>query len=147
MGCHTWYKKLVTNNQEEIKIKVREIITKSEYNWYEFTNIEDLFESDEEWVEEIFDYVCDFLDIIKVNGIWGIYDYAEEFGFDEPRIGGYPETIITSADEMFKVMETGLVGVTGGYFNFYWNKERDEEIRNNIREFFKIHPNGIIEFG
>lgn len=29
MGCHTWYRKLVTNNQEEIVKRVRDVIAVS----------------------------------------------------------------------------------------------------------------------
>lgn len=37
-GCHTWYTKLVTNNQEEIVKIVRDVIAASKhYDWYEFT--------------------------------------------------------------------------------------------------------------
>lgn len=149
MGCHTWYKKLITNNQEEVIEKVRDVIFMSKYyNWYEFTDLKDLFESEEEWVEEISDYVYNNIDgLIKVNGVFGIYESANGYDTDEPRIGGYPDTIIKSADEMFKAMEDGLIGWKGDNYNFYWDKEREDYIRNNIIEFFKNHPDGIIEFG
>jgi len=149
MGCHTWYKKLITNNQNEVIEKVRDVIFISKYyNWYEFTDLKDLFENNEEWVEEIAEYVYDSIDgLVNVNGVFGIYDGANGYDTDEPRIGGYPDTIITSAEEMFEVMETGLINCEGKHFNFYWDKEREEYIRNNIVEFFKNHPDGIIEFG
>ena len=70
MGCHTWYRKLVTNNQEEIVKRVRDVIAVSEhYYWYEFTDLKDLFESSEEWLQEISEYVYDSVDgLINVNG-------------------------------------------------------------------------------
>jgi hypothetical protein len=47
MGCHTTYKKLITNNQEEIVSKISLIISLSEnYKWYKFTSIKDFFEND-----------------------------------------------------------------------------------------------------
>ena len=149
MGCHTWYKKLVTNNQEEIVKRVRDVIAVSKhYDWYEFTNLKDLFESNEEWIREIAEYVYDSVDgLVNVNGTYGIYDGANGYDTDEPRIGGYPDTIIKSADEMFKAMEDGLIGCQGNHFNFYWDESRDERIRKNIIDFFKAHPDGIIEFG
>ena len=149
MGCHTWYKKLVTNNQEEIVKRVRDVIAVSKhYDWYEFTNLKDLFESNEEWIQEIAKYVYDSVDgLVNVNGVFGIYDRANGYDTDEPRIGNYPDTIITSADEMFKVMEVGLVGWQGNHCNFYWDESRDERIRKNIIDFFKAHPDGMIEFG
>ena len=149
MGCHTWYKKLLTDNQEEIIKKVKDVISISKYyNWYEFTNLKDLFDSDEEWVQEIAEYVYNSIDdLVEVNGVFGIYKGADGYDTDEPRIGGYPDTIITSADEMFKAMEEGLVGWQGNRCNFYWDESRDKEIRKNIIEFFKAHPDGIITFG
>ena len=148
MGCHTWYEKLVTNDPKKVEESIKAIISESQYwNWYELTSLEELLESDEEWMEEIVDYVYDNIDIIKVNGVWGIYGDASKYCIDAPRIGGYPETIITSAEEMFKAMETGLSGCKGNHCNFYWEESRDKEIRGNITEFFNEHPNGIIRFG
>lgn len=149
MGCHTWYKKLVTNNQEEIVKRVRDVIAVSKYyDWYEFTNLKDLFESDEEWIQEIAEYIYDKIDgLVEVHDVWGIYESANGYGDDELRIGNYPDTIITSADEMFKAMKDGLIGCQGNHCNFYWDESRDKYIRKNIIEFFKAHPDGIIEFG
>jgi len=131
MGCHTWYRKLVTNNQEEIVKRVRDAIEISKYyNWYEFTSLKELIESNEEWLQEIAEYVYDSVDgLIKVNGEFGIYDTANGYDTDEPRIGNYPETIITSAEEMFKAMDDGLIGWKGNHCNFYWDESRDKSIR------------------
>ena len=149
MGCHTWYKKLVTNNQEEIIQKIKDAILVSEsYYCYEFASLKDFFDSDEEWLQEIAEYVYDSVDgLIKVNGVFGIYEGAIGYDTDEPRIGNYPGTIITSAEEMFKAMKYGLVGWQGNHCSFYWDEGRDEYIRKNIVEFFKAHPDGLIEFG
>ena len=149
MGCHTWYKKLVINNQEEIVKRVRDVIMLSKhYDWYEVISLKDLFERNEEWVKEIAEYVYDSVDgLVSVNGVFGIYDGADGYNINQPRIGGYPDTIITSAEEMFKAMEVGLIGCQGNHYNFYWDESRDETIKNNIIEFFKAHPDGIIKFG
>lgn len=149
MGCHTWYKKIVTNNQEEVVKKIKDAISVSKYyDWYEFTSLEDLFESNEEWLQEIAEYIYNSVDnLIIVNGVFGIYEGANEYDTDEPRIGNYPDTIITSAEEMFKAMEVGLIGCRGNHCKFYWDESRDKRIRDNITEFFKAHPDGIIEFG
>lgn len=147
MGCHTHYRKLITNNQEEVIQKVKDVVLLSDYyKWYEFTTLEALFESNEEWVEEIAEYVYNEIDIIKVNSIYGIYAHTDKYQIDRPRIGNYPETIITSAQEMFKAMEIGLVGYNNIHCNFYWEEEEDKDIRNNTIEFFKEYPDGIIEF-
>jgi uncharacterized protein with PIN domain len=149
MGCHTWYKKLVTDNQEEIIKKVKDAIAVSKhYDWYEVTSLKNLFESTEEWVQEIAEYVYGSIDgLTEVNGLFCIYEAANGYDTDEPRIGGYPNTIIKSSEEMFNAMQTGLTNWEGKHFNFYWEKSREEYIRNNIIEFFKAHPDGIIEFG
>lgn len=149
MGCHTYYKRLVSNNQEEITQKIKDALSISQYyNWYEFTSFDALFKSDEEWVDEICEFIYGSLDgLAELNGIFGIYEDAYDYQTDEPRIGGYPDKIITSAEEMFKVMEEGLVNWEGKHFNFYWDEDREERIRKNITEFFKEHPDGIIEFG
>lgn len=102
---------------------------------------------DQSMDEELLDAVClnDHLEFI--NGEPIIFVSANGYDTDEPRIGGYPDTIIKSSDEMFKAMETGLINWEGKHFNFYWDKNREEYIRNNIVEFFNMHPDGIIEFG
>jgi hypothetical protein len=35
----------------------------------------------------------------------------------------------------------------GTHFHFYWEKDREDIIRNLIIEFFQKYPDGIIEFG
>jgi hypothetical protein len=149
MGCHTHYEKLVTKNQEEIIKKIKDVISVSEsYNWYEFITMENLFHNNEEWLEEIADYVYDSINgLIEVDGVFSIYESTNRFNINEPRIGGFPDTIIKSSDEMFKAMKTGLVGFEGKIFNFSWDEEDDNYIRKNIIDFFKTHPDGIIRFG
>ena len=97
--------------------------------------------------EELKEYLTldDHLEFI--NGEPIIFVAANGYDTDEPRIGGYPDTIIKSADEMFKAIETGLVNWEEKHFNFYWDKDREDYIRKNIVDFFNAHPDGIIEFG
>jgi hypothetical protein len=97
--------------------------------------------------EELSEYLTINNTLLFIKGEPIIFVAANGYDTDEPRIGGYPDTIIKSADEMFKAMETGLINWEGKHFNFYWDKEREDYIRNNITEFFKNHPDGIIEFG
>lgn len=148
MGCHTWYKNLVTNDQEEILKIINDVLTISKnYDWYKVTNVNEFFNSEEEWLEPIIDYVYDSLDyqIEEVNGTWGLY---KDVGIvDEPRINGYPEAIITSADEMFKAMENGLEGCNGGIFKFNHDPEDENRIKKMIKDFFEKYPYGIITFG
>lgn len=126
MGSQTWYKKLITNNQEDVIKKVKDAIAVSKnYDWYELTSLEDLFESNEEWLQEIAEYVYDSIDdLVKVNGVFGIYESANGYDNDEPRIGNYPDIIITSAEEMFKAMKYGLTGFQCIHSNFYWDESR-----------------------
>lgn len=150
MGCHTWYRRLITNNQEEVVRKVKDVIAVSKYyNWYVLTSLDDLLQSNKKWEQGIVEYVFLSLDacIVKVNGVFGIYECAIGYDIDEPRIGNYPDTIITSAEEMFRVMENGLRDRKGNHCDFYWDKRSDKRIRDNIIAFFKAHPDGIIEFG
>jgi len=53
---------------------------------------------------------------------------------DEPRIGGYPDTIIRSADEMFKAMQTGLTNWENKHFHFRF--EDGDTHRDSVEERF-----------
>lgn len=82
------------------------------------------------------------------------YDYKkiEELGIerygDEPRIGGYPkDVIIRSYEQMVEFMNNGYTDNEGKHFDFYYNKEREDEIMNNLKNFFTNNPEGIITFG
>lgn len=149
MGCHTWYRKLTTNNQQEVENIVKDCISASKfYYWYELKSLNDLFDSNEKVEQEIAYYVYNSISgLSKVNGIFGLYQSAGRYDIDEPRISNYPDTIITSAEQMFQAMESGLTNSEGKHANFSWNKERDKAIRKNIIEFFNQYPDGIIEFG
>ena len=82
-----------------------------------------------------------------VNGIPGLYARYKDDS-DEPRIGGYPETIITSAEQMFQFMKTGFYSEKySRQLDFQIQEDRKDIIFNLITTFFKIHPDGIITFG
>lgn len=146
MGCHTQYRKLVTKDQYLISSKIRLILDDSQYWWYEFENLEDIVESKDEYIQEIGEYIDDNIDehIVKVNGVYGLYECADEFDIDLPRIGGYPDVTITNIEEMFNVMESGLIGRKGGLYHFTDEKGIG---RKNVIAFFEKYPDGIIEFG
>lgn len=153
MGCHTWYKKPLIRGKENIKkYYLDEINLMREKSWWNddceieaLLKLEFLNNADENTDFNESDF--EFETIYYVNGEHVLYVKANGYDTDEPRIGGYPLTVIRSADEMFKVMETGLVNWEGVHYNFYWDHNRDEQIRNNIIEFFNEYPDGIIEFG
>ena len=155
MGCHTWYRKPLVKGKENVQKYLREKIDtmrKKDY-WNDECEQEAILSLkaidvlDENMDEESKEYLTldDHLEFI--NGEPIIFVAANGYDTDEPRIGGYPDTIIKSADEMFKAMETGLVNWEGKHFNFYWDKDREDYIRKNIVDFFNAHPDGIIEFG
>jgi len=73
---------------------------------------------------------------------------------DEPRIGGYPTTVIRSYKEMLAFMRTGYTDryKSGGkwkekHYDFYYDKKRRSTFMKGIKTFFERHPDGIITFG
>ena len=155
MGCHTWYRKPLVKGKENVQKYLREKIDtmrKKDY-WNDECELEAILSLkaidvlDENMDEELKEYLTldDHLEFI--NGEPIIFVGANGYDTDEPRIGGYLDTIIKSADEMFKAMETGLVNWEDKHFNFYWDKNREDYIRKNIVNFFNAHPDGIIVFG
>lgn len=74
---------------------------------------------------------------------------------DIPRIGGYPENIIRSYDEMIEFMEKGFVDEDGVHHKFYYKysceevdvEEEKERAIAQVKRFFDIYPDGIITFG
>ena len=155
MGCHTWYRKPLVKGKENVQKYLRERIDdmRKKHWWNEehekeaILSIKAINLLDENMDEELEEFLVldDYLKFI--NGEPIIFVEANDYDTDEPRIGGYPDTIIKSADEMFNAMETGLVNFEGKHFNFYWDKDREQYIRENIVNFFNRHPDGIIEFG
>lgn len=150
MGCHTHYKKLVTNDRKIIEQKVRDVLAASFlYDWYEFSTLEELFDPNaEEWIKDIADYVYGSIEIYDVNGVLGIYLAADKlFDRDFPRIGGYPQQIMTSAKMFLEALENGLVNEDGKLCKFHYDKSEEQEIKNHIIDFFIAYPDGIVLFG
>jgi hypothetical protein len=170
MGSHTWYKKPLVKGKENIikYLKEKDESDKQKEWWnddcekehqyflslggydalnfdYDFSDVRDYKEGSD---YDIISYEIHSLELIlKANDDYVLYERANGYCIDAPRIGGYPDTVIKSAEEMFKAMETGLVNWEGKHFNFYWDKNEEDYIRKNITNFFKAHPDGIITFG
>ncbi len=173
MGCHTWFSVPYKTDKEEIIKLAQEFLNKSEYmslghkqmyQWAIDNKIEEpvcelaSFEIDcnrqGEW--SLYKDVKDF-SIEKHNEKSGLsidkydYDACEKAGIesysDEPRIGGYPDRIIRSYDDMIDFMSTGFTDDSGKHYDFYYDKERKEDFMSGIKQFFINHPQGIITFG
>lgn len=151
MGCHTCYQKPLVKGKENVKTYLKEklesVRKKSWFKNYDIDEInsiiDDLNEStDTELLEDI--ELIDG-DIYFINDQPVIYVECE-FSPDKPRINGYPEDIIKSADEMFSAMENGLINCRGERVYFDCDKN-DEEIKKVILYFFHKYPDGIITFG
>lgn len=153
MGCHTWYRKPLVKGKENVQAYLRDEIERyRKEKWWDeecekdvplrLMSIENMNEADIENDE----FLTIDSDIRYVQGEPVIFVEYENDS-DEPRIGGYPEVIITSAEQMFEAMETGLTGWRGEHCHFYWEKDREDFIHNLIVEFFQKYPDGIIEFG
>ena len=155
MGCHTWYRKPLVKGKENVQKHLRDKIDSfRKKDWWDeelekksIISLQAIDALDEKMDEELLEAACLDDTLIFIDGEPVIFVGENGYDTDEPRIGGYPETIIRSADEMFKAMETGLTNWEGKHFNFSWDKEREDQIRNNIIQFFNAHPDGIMEFG
>jgi len=155
MGCHTWYRKPLVKGKENVQRYLREKIEAlRKKSWWDeeceqeaLLSLEAIDVLDENMGEVLKESLTLDDQLEFINGEPIIFISAVGYDTDEPRIGGYPDTIIKSADEMFKAMETGLVNWEGKHFDFYWDEERENYIRSNITKFFNAHPDGIIEFG
>ena len=168
MGCHTWYYKPLVKGKENIinylKVKKENYRKKDwwdeecekQYQYflslggydvlnfdYDFSDVKNYKEGDD---YDIVSYEVHSQELILKSNDDDYILYNNVQLSDEPRIGGYPDTIIKSADEMFKAMETGLINWEGKHFNFYWDKDRENYIKNMIIKFFEDYPGGIIRF-
>ena len=66
---------------------------------------------------------------------------------NEPRIGGYPDKIIESYQDMVDFMKTGFTDEDGKKYDFYYEEDRYNIFMNGIKLFFERHPKGVITFG
>ena len=155
MGCHTWYRKPLVKGKENVQKYLRDKIeTMRKKDWWNeeceleaLVSLESIELLDVNMSEYLLDTVCVDNTLIFIDNEPVIFIAADGFDTDEPRIGGYPDTVVKSTEEMFEAMEKGLINWEGKHFNFHIEKEREDYVRNNIIEFFKAHPDGIIEFG
>jgi hypothetical protein len=65
-----------------------------------------------------------------VNGVPGLYSRYENDS-DEPRIGGYPDNIITSENEMLEFIKTGYTDEDGKHYKFYFEPGRGKNISSH----------------
>jgi hypothetical protein len=185
MGCHTHFSVPLIKGKEEILKQAQAYVNKFEKS----LSYKQLYQYAID--NELHDPVCDLVDgihssnwvIYQTIGDWAVKQYNQFNGTnykmyydaptkvrdslekypDSPRIGGYPETIIRSYDEMVKAIETGL---EGEYYNcekdnfdkriYYFHFDTPDgieevefknKIMQGIKTFFELHPDGIITFG
>jgi len=150
MGCHTWYKVPVAKGRDAVTVKIRENL--SELRSKDWWNDECEKEAKEceralkEWDTELLEeYITNYYFYV-IKGVPMLFKHYEN-DTDEPRIGGYPENVITSEDEMLEFIKTGFTREDGKHFDFHIEEERRDRIFRHIKDFFKKHPDGIITFG
>lgn len=183
MGCHTWFSVPHTTGKEEIIALAKKYLAETNYispghkKMYAYAIQEELLEpvlelaayqvegSEKDHIDwVIYKDVEDYsLEQYNIKNNKKIKKYSKEYNkireklehySDEPRIGGYPETVIRSYDEMEQAMKNGLVGTSyekgkeeKKIFHFQYEEERKENFMNGIKQFFINHPKGIITFG
>lgn len=150
MGCHTWYKVPVAKGRDAVTVKILENL--SELRSKDWWNDECEKEAKEceralkEWDTELLEeYITNYYFYV-IKGVPMLFKHYEN-DTDEPRIGGYPENVITSEDEMLEFIKTGFTREDGKHFDFHIGEERRDRIFRHIKDFFKKHPDGIITFG
>lgn len=175
MGCHTWFSvPYKTDKREIIEIAQEYVfttkyITKGHKKMYQFAIDNELIEpvcelasietdcvhrENSEWIlyKDIRDYSVEEYNkkhgtnYHKYDKFFNENDVIESYS-DEPRIGGYPDKIIHSYDEMVEFMKTGFNNEGGQHYDFYFDEDRIEKAMEGIKQFFVNHPSGIITFG
>jgi len=176
MGCHTWFSVPYKTDKNEIIELAKQYLVKNYQTddfqkMYEYAIIEELqdvvcqFASDEcdcghyeNWIlyKDVYDYSLELYNkdhdtsYSKYDNFFRENDVLESYS-DEPRIGGYPERIIRSYDEMVEFIKTGHDEYERNgeviHCDFYIDENRIEKVMNGIKEFFIKHPDGIITFG
>nr|QBM02707.1 hypothetical protein [uncultured archaeon] len=173
MGCHTWFSAPYETDKKKIINLAQEWLNKTEYisaghrkmyQWAIDNELEEpvcelaTFETEcnrnENWI--LYKDIRNF-SVEKYNKENGTSYYKYDTFFDknnvlesysdEPRIGGYPDDIIHSYDEMVEFMKTGYTDKEGKHFDFHLDEDRKEMVMNGIKTFFTNHPQGIITFG
>ena len=176
MGCHTQYLVPVVHGIEAIKQLALEYLNRndrylhlSSRQMYEYAIANDLYEPIMEMACNNYESKCTWADddqwvLYKEANHVAVEEYNRVHGTnyrswmtmqeiqidwygDEPRIGGYPERVIRSYEDMVDFMATGFTKENGDHCNFYYAPERYDHIMAMIRRFFINHPTGIITFG
>lgn len=176
MGCHTWFK-VKRSNDQILSIAQQALNINAKYmdaNSIEFwqsqidTNCTDqLFEFIEDYTDYyvyeidgmqcIFEHIDDYAiriynekfstNVRKYDSFWSNNRSMFEDYSDEPRIGGYPERIIRSYDDMLDFMKTGYIDSRDQHYMFRYDESRYPKFMAGIKQFFINHPDGIITFG
>ncbi len=155
MGCHTWFSVPVVTDKKEILKLAQSFLDTTTY-FSESQKAMYQLAIDNELVDPCCELAASGTEELEqeVEGEWTMYKDVSDNYCDEPRIGGYPDKIIRSYDEMIKFIEAGFEGVKyeGGekiphHYEFYYEESRKESFMGRIKEFFDNNPEGIITFG
>jgi hypothetical protein len=150
MGCHTWYKVPVAKGRDAVTVKVREELESlRKKDWWDEDCEREAKECEralKEWDTDVLEDCITNYYFYTVKGVPMLFKHYEHDS-DEPRIGGYPENVITSEKEMLEFIKTGFTREDGKHFDFYIEEERRERVFKHIKKFFELHPDGIITFG
>lgn len=150
MGCHTWYQYPIVTDEKEI---IQQVINKLEEwknsPWWDEKKFGQERQIIEKAIAEADFHTLD--DHMVIDNLFFINDkpiiYADYPASDEPRIAGYPETIITSEQQMLDYMKSGFTNDKGKHFDFRVEEDRLPHVLEQIKTFFQNHPDGFITFG
>ncbi len=176
MGCHTWFSVPHTTGKNKIIKLAQDFLNSDSFlhtaghkQMYQYAIDNEITEPccelasfllpdanpcDNNWVlyQDFNHYLVDAYNLETNAGI-GYYDCGLQniVGItrysNEPRIGGYPDRIVRSYDDLLDFMSTGFDNSQGKHFDFYYDEDRYDKFMNDIKEFFINHPLGIIKFG
>ena len=150
MGCHTWYKIPAKITKEQIIEFAKKEIEKE---WYS----EDYRKMYQYAIDNDLCDVC--CDLAMCNAAahyhpsegWKLY-LNLDFG-NNPRVGGYPDRIIHSYQEMCEFVKEGYTDEDGKHHIFYncnsmiTDNATLEDAMETPRRFFEQYPDGIVTFG
>lgn len=176
MGCHTWFHiPVITDKEEIIRLAQKSLdtwkdLSESNRKMYQYAIDSQLVDpvcelaaneiggsqrDSEEWIiykdpKDVFRELYNKENGTNYENHWNLPDDVQnkmETYSDEPRISGYPDTIIRSYDELIEFMKVGFTDDEGKHHKFRYDQERYETFMSGIKEFFTKHPKGIITFG
>jgi hypothetical protein len=173
MGCHTWFSVPLTTDRKKILWIAQKSV--DEMDVHPTTKMMYQYAIDSELVDPVCNLAASYSnsgtweDWIIYQGVldyslsqynkehntkydrWKDYEIVYSLNLesysDEPRIGGYPNRVIHSYDDMVKFMSTGHDDEDGDHYDFYFEEDRIENVMEGIKTFFEKHPYGIITFG